>query len=435
MTKLRYGPASEKIQNSRGPCLDNPVSMYHTSYISSFNHSRPHKKSVNNPSKIQVINRPTGYNANFRPCIYYTPNLDDLDNPKMKLKVEEHYMTNNEKDFKPLQSSPTGQEMGLKQDNILPYYASGFTTMRNRAHIQKTSKEIENSYKVIERLNQSLNGKAVNTQRNTKDPIANENNFTGPDPMSTESTAKYTGHQGRWPTITWRHNKSIGHKEPTANTRIEPYDPIEYNTRNPYRHDDISSNYHNRYNRPIGNSEQQINFIQHEFHSNKNVIKNANNYSGIPQPTPKSERNTGYSLETTIPRYTDKSVSFNQQTVDDSNYLSITRSDPYKCTLARYSFSAPGIRRCDTQVDDRIGKRHLGNKEATGYVKNHPSYNQTHEMNRSRFETHYARVFEKTCVPASNARDNSTLSLSLTGWPINNKANNGFTKSTKVHSH
>ena len=181
MTKLRYGPASDKILNSRGPCLDNPVSMYHTSYINTFNHSRPHKKSVNNPNKIQVINRPTGYNANFRPCIYYTPNLDDLDNPKMKLNVKEHYETNNQKEFKSLQSSPTGREMGLKQDNILPYYASGFTTMRNRAYIQKSSREIEDSYKVVERLNQSLNGKAVNTQRNTKDPIANENNFKGPN--------------------------------------------------------------------------------------------------------------------------------------------------------------------------------------------------------------------------------------------------------------
>ena len=38
-------------------------------------------------------------------------------------------------------------------------------------------------------------------------------------------------------------------------------------------------------------------------------------------------------------------------------------------------------------------------------------------------------------MPSSNAKDNSTLSLSLTGWPIRNKADNGFTKSTKVHSH
>lgn len=254
--------------------------------------------------------------------------------------------------------------------------------------------------------------------------------------MSTESTAKYTGQQGRWPTITWRHNKSIGHKEPTANTRIEPYDPIEYNSRNPYRHDVITSNYHNRANRPTGISEQQVNFVQHEFHSNKNVInKNASNYDGIPQPTPKSERDTGYSLETTVPRYTDTHNYKTEKSHDDTSYLSTTRSDPYKCTLARYSFSAPGIRKNDTTLDDRIGKRHLGNKESTGYVKNHPSYNRTHETNRSRFETHYARVFEKTCVPSSNAKDNSTLSLSLTGWPIRNKADNGFTKSTKVHSH
>lgn len=432
MTKLRYGPASEKIKTSRGPCSNNPVSMYHTSYISSFTNGVLEKHALSNPKKIQVVKRPTGYNANFRPCIYYTPNLDDLDNPSLKLKVSEHYKTFNDHDFRPYRISPTGNEMNLKQEDILPS-ASGFTTMRKRAYIQKTSNQVTDSYnQVSNHHNQANNAKAVNCQRTPKDPIANENEFTGPKAMSTENTTRYTGQQGRWPSQSWRFHKSVGRKEPTANTRVEPYDPIEYNTRNPYRSDIHTSNYHNTFCRPIGVSEQEANFTTHAFHTDlpRSSI-HSTSANGIPEPTARSQRDTGYSLETTVPRYTDQNKV--KQTNDDS-YLSTIRSDPYKCTLARYSFTAPAIP--SNQVDDRIGKRHIGNRESTGYVKNHPSYNQTIETNRVRFNTHYGTVFTKHQRYNPNKIFNdATLALSSAGWPVSHKAENGFTKSTKVHQH
>jgi len=431
MTKLRYGPASDKITKSRGPVTNNATSVYHTSYISSYANGVLEKHPIKNPKKIQVIKRPTGYNANFRPCMYYTPELDDLDNPSLKLKVSEHYMTSNDNDFRPYTTSPNGREMNLKQEDILPS-ASGFTTMRKRAYIQKTSRQVRDSHKKATYLNQSLNCKAFNCQRNTKDPIANENNYTGPRQMSTENTSRYKGQQGRWPSQSWRFHKSIGQKEPTANTRVEPFDPIEYNTRNPYRSDIEASNYHNPQIRPIGVSEQEQNFIEHPFHTQLSRSSiHSTSANGIPQPTPKSNRDTGYSLETTVPRYTDQTKI--KQANDDS-YLSTIRSDPYKCTLARYSFTAPGIQ--NTTVEDRIGKRHIGNREATGYVKNHPSYKQTIETNRQRFDTHYQYVFkvDQRESKLSHMIHNATLALSSVGWPAF-KAENGFTKSTKVHQH
>lgn len=414
--------------------------MYHTSYINSYSGGILEKRAIPNPSKIQVVKRPTGYNANFRPCVYYTPQLDDLDNPQLKLKVSEHYATSNETDFKPYTISPIGKEMSLKQSDILPS-ASGFTTMRKRAYIHKTATQIEDSYKTSHQfLNQAVNGKAVNTQRNTKDPIANENNFTGPAPMSTENTSRYKGQQGRWPSQSWRFYKSVGQKEPTANTRVEPFDPIEYNTKNPYRNDIHQSNYHNKSNRPTGVSEQESHFQQHRFHSpigKESDFYSAGTASGIPEPTPKSNRDTGYTLAgCCVPRYTDRDVpqSRSAQFYDDT-YLSPTRSDAYKCTLARYSFTAPGIP--NNQVDDRIGKRHIGQREATGYVKNHPSYKRVDDFNKAqRFQTHYENVF--TLEKGENKKKmikNTTLSLSSTGWPVAAKAENGFTKSTKVHSH
>lgn len=433
MTKLRYGPASDKILKSRGPNKNNSTSIYHTSYISSFDQGVLEKHSLKNPKKIQVTKRPTGYNANFRPCMYYTPELDDLDNPSLKLRVSEHYKTSNVNDFRPYTTSPSGNEMNLRNEDILPS-ASGFTTMRKPAYIQKTSKQVKDSYKNVKSYkNQATNGKAINTMKNLKDPIANENLYTGPKPMSTENTSRYQGLQGRWPAQTWRFHKSIGQKEPTANTRVEPYDPIEYNTRNPYRSDIRGSNYHNHFIRPIGVSEQEEKYIEHPFHVDlprNNNLLNSTSANGIPQPTPKSNRDTGYSLETTVPRYTDQTKV--KQSNDDT-YLSIIRSDPYKCTLARYSFTAPGLP--NTKIDDRVGKRTIGNREATGYVKNHPSYNQVHETNKNRFSTHYTNVFnmeQKENKP--KMIHEATLALSTAGWPVF-KSENGFTKSTKVHTH
>jgi len=434
MTKLRTGPASEKILKSNGPTRNNTTSIYHTCYISSFNQGVPEKNPIRNPKKIQVVKRPTGYNANFRPCMYYTPELDDLDNPSLKLKVSEHYKTSNVNDFRPYTTSPSGREMNLQQEDILPS-ASGFTTMRKSAYIQKNSKQISEAYKTLKYPNQAVNGKAINTMKNLKDPIANENLYSGPKPMSTENTSRYKGLQGRWPSQSWRFTKSIGSKEPTANTRVEPYDPIEYNTRNPYRSDVGNSNYYNPFNRPIGTSEQEANFIEHAFHIDmprRNSVTGITTSNGIPQPTPKSNRDTGYSLETTVPRYTE-THKYSSSQINDDSYLSTIRSDSYKCTLNRFSFT--GQKAKATELEDRIGKRTIGYREATGYVKNHPSYNQTVDHNLDRFNTHYGNVF--TLEQKENkekAKHDATLALSTVGWPAL-KAGNGFTKSTKVHCH
>jgi len=420
MAKLRLGPANERILKSQGPCKDNPTSMYHTSYASSFPSGVLVKRQVHDVNKIRVVNRPTGYNANFRPCIYYTPSMDDVDNPALKMNVNTHYQTGNDCDFKPYMISPTGEGMDLKQHDILPN-TSGFTTMNSRAYIEPTSSTRANVY-----------GKSVPQSRlfvgtvTQHDPIMAENQGTGPACMSTESRERFKGKQGRWQSQSWRFHKSIGHKEPTANTRMHPFDPIEYLSKNPYRHDNPSSQYYEN-PRPTGISEQQGHFVKHKFHSDL-PRKGA---AGISEPVPRSERNTGYSHETTKPRYTDTK----QNKFSDDTYLSPNRSDAYRCTLARYSFTAPGV--VNTQLGDGVGRRHVGNKEATGYVKNHPSYKRCPDRNNQRFVTHYMTRFSDLASGEDNvaACNQATLALSSAGWPAVNKASNGFTKSTRVHQH
>ena len=52
------------------------------------------------------------------------------------------------------------------------------------------------------------------------DPLSKENDGTGPKDMSTENSSRFKGEQGRWDSQSWRFHKSIGEKEPTANTEI-----------------------------------------------------------------------------------------------------------------------------------------------------------------------------------------------------------------------
>jgi len=418
MAKLRLGPANERILKSQGPCVTNPSSMYHTSYASSFPAGVPEKKVVRHTKKIHQPNRPTGYNANFRPCIYYNPRMDDLDNPRMKMCVSTHYQTGNESDFKPYLIGATGDDMNFVQHDILPCH-SGFTTMNDRAHIEPTSKvkrEVFGRQRVCSKLFQK--------QVMTNDPVSKENHGCGPSDMSTENSARFKGKQGRWESQSWRFHKSIGQKEPTANTRVHPFDPVEYLARNPYRHDDANSQYYVN-NRKTGISEQEAHFTKHQFHSELP----RRGAAGICEPAARSNRNTGYSHETTKPRYCETKIN----NFNDDTYLSPTRSDSNKCTLARYSFTAPGI--TSTKIVDGVGSRHVGNKEATGYVKNHPSYLRSEETNSQRFTTHYMTRFTEKSSHTSQATCNkATLALSSAGWPVN-KAPNGFTKSTRVHHH
>lgn len=420
MAKLRLGPANERILRSKGPCVENQFSMYHTSYASSYPAGVLEKRVVKNIKKVQQVNRPTGYNANFRPCIYYTPNMDDLDNPSLKMNVKTHYLTHNDHDFKPYSIGPSGESMKQSQHDILPSQ-SGFTTMNDRAYIEPTSSIKNNIYG-----KNRICSKLFHDQVIKRDPLAKENDGTGPSDMSTENNSKFKGEQGRWESQSWRFHKSIGQKEPTANTRVHPFDPIEYLPRNPYRHDNLHSQYYVN-KRKTGTSEQEAHFTKHQFHSELP----RRGAAGICEPAARSNRNTGYSHETTKPRYCEtKTTNFN-----DDTYLSPTRSDSNKCTLARYSFTAPGV--TSTTMADGVGSRHVGNKEATGYVKNHPSYLRSQETNHERFTTHYmTRFTEKASKNNTTERacNKATLALSSAGWPVN-KAANGFTKSTRVHHH
>lgn len=71
---LAFGPPTKHIIQSNGPDSD-----LHKFYITEYSTNYAHEGFVPRPGKHYG----TGYQSNFRPGVYYSRNLDELDNPSM----------------------------------------------------------------------------------------------------------------------------------------------------------------------------------------------------------------------------------------------------------------------------------------------------------------------------------------------------------------
>ncbi len=74
MGPLPYGPATAHLQASNGP--DTRINQFYiTEYSNRYGQDGFQPRTGNH--------RGTGYQSNFRPGVYYSRKLDELDNPKM----------------------------------------------------------------------------------------------------------------------------------------------------------------------------------------------------------------------------------------------------------------------------------------------------------------------------------------------------------------
>ena len=74
MGRLPYGPGNPHVLQSNGADAD-LMKFYCTEYSTSYG------KESFDPRKGK--HRGTGYQSNFRPGVYYSRKLDELDNPSM----------------------------------------------------------------------------------------------------------------------------------------------------------------------------------------------------------------------------------------------------------------------------------------------------------------------------------------------------------------
>ena len=76
MGKLPYGPATKHIKESYGGDTD-PLKFYCTQYGTKYG------KAFAKFEPRTTRHTGTGYQSNFRPGVYYSARLDQLDNPAM----------------------------------------------------------------------------------------------------------------------------------------------------------------------------------------------------------------------------------------------------------------------------------------------------------------------------------------------------------------
>ncbi|XP_063800462.1 stabilizer of axonemal microtubules 4 [Pseudophryne corroboree] len=74
-----------------------PLNFYCTNYNSSYGRSELVTDSAQ-PTGI-ITHRSTGYQSNLRPAVYYSPNLDQKDNPHMGLILRSNYTSITKRDF------------------------------------------------------------------------------------------------------------------------------------------------------------------------------------------------------------------------------------------------------------------------------------------------------------------------------------------------
>jgi protein phosphatase 1 regulatory subunit 32 len=135
----------------------------------------------------------TGYSANFRPQVYYTPELDDLDNPTMKVLLSDNYDTVTKKHYRGY-GRPSGHE---PLTTIIKQNETGF--IRDKGLSIPTKNQVRSMYLDTRSSSAPVDllprHRAVLHKTYPKDPIEEENYGYGPKYMSTEGQTKFAGQQ------------------------------------------------------------------------------------------------------------------------------------------------------------------------------------------------------------------------------------------------
>lgn len=413
MGPLPHGRHNEHVNTSYGPD-PNLMKFYCTQYSTTHQGSR-----LANFKPRPGKHTGTGYLSNFRPGVYYSSRLDELDNPAMGRIVADNYHTVTEKHFQPYQT-PTGTE---PLPNACTQMPSGF--VRQKPITNPSIQEVKNSYidtRTAYAPNDILPKHQAHLQKiQSKDPIAAENSNYGPGYMTTETKVRFDGQPP---------DRSLGGesgpKEESGFTHAYNIEPVTFHAGSPYRGDIPGW----ATDRPIGHSIMKTHFLPNEYmHGAEPLPKIAN----------RSDHNTGFTTGTVArPGFVhhnmadayDKAGDMPQGKLDrtmkqdPAEFINMHNPNNYS-SIAKATFG--GTQRPIPTESDRLGRTGVGDKEPTGYVENNDRFVQTSD-NPHRFITHYdTRFYDIT--PQGKDREGYIVG------GIQPQLPDGFTKSTKVASY
>ncbi|XP_068115635.1 stabilizer of axonemal microtubules 4 [Hyperolius riggenbachi] len=375
MGRLPVGSVSPRIRGSSGGSCD-PLNFYCTNYNSTY--GRPELVLGNVAHSVALTHRSTGYQSNFRPAVYYSPNLDRKDNPSMGLILRNNYTSITNRDFAPHQhvtgAEPLPHTLYSQQSGFIR--SSEVTIPKSRAVKTVHFDTREHGSGVIAGLPPQHRPLLFIPQGKGSPEV--ENFRHGPSFMSTEYKTRFnvqTSQQaGSSP------YGAIGATENSGFTEESHLEPI---THDPFSQHRVPKGYH----RLIGHSITKTDFLP---------LSTLQGREPLPALARNSERDSGFSRE-----------------VDQVLRPTALRDD-----------SRPTD--CSKQRDHLLGRVYLGKKEASGYSNNNLKYVQPEKEPPIHYLTNYNQRFIDL---APYGRDRE-------GWTrggIQNQLHSGFSVNNEIH--
>ncbi|KAG8563740.1 hypothetical protein GDO81_016189 [Engystomops pustulosus] len=364
---------SPGIRGSSGGSCD-PLNFYCTNYNTSY--GRPDFPPASILYAGTNSHRSTGYQSNFRPAVYYSPNLDRKDNPHMGLILRNNYTSITNRDFKPHQQVTGAEPLPHKLYNPQSGYinSSEVTNPKSRAVKSVHFDTRDHGSEVIPGILPKHRPLLFVPQG--KGSPDSENFQNGPSFMSTEYKTRFTpkATPGRSQTAV------IGEMENSGFTEGSNLEPI---THDPYSQYRIPKGYH----RWMGHSITKTDYLPTSILQGREPL---------PALARNSDRDSGFSRE--LDQVLRTNAPFNGFYSDDK----------------------------DKNLDDVLGRTYVGKKEASGFSNNNLTYVQSGKALPQQYLTNYNLRFYD---PVLHGRDRE-------GWTrggIQKQLHSGFTVNNEGH--
>ncbi|XP_074662941.1 stabilizer of axonemal microtubules 4-like [Tubulanus polymorphus] len=413
MGRLPYGTRNAHVNASYG--ADSNIMKFYctqngTTYGRSWQKFQPRKGKHTG----------TGYLSNFRPGVYYSQRLDELDNPAMGRIVAKNYLSITKKHFLPYAGADGKEPL----PNSVHQVESGF--IREKPITNPTSKEVKNTFIDTRIASAPANilprAKPLLHKLQGKDPVEAEHGGFGPGFMTTETHEKFQGKPSVRMDVS---RKTVGPNEETGFTHASNVEPITFQPNSPFK-GDLPGWYTHR---PTGISIMKTAFVPFEY---------AHGAEALPMIANRSDHDTGFTRGTkALPVYVnrvmsdayDKASDMPSQRVnalkkkDPAEYMNAVHPDNYS-SIHMNSFK--GQQRPGLSESDQLDRTNVGTKEPSGYCENNDRYIPVPDSSK-RFITHYStRYWDKN--PHGKEREGHCRG------GVQKLLPDGFTKSTKVHS-
>ncbi|XP_054774334.2 stabilizer of axonemal microtubules 4-like [Lytechinus pictus] len=417
MGRLPVGQPTAHVSATQGPDAD-IMKFYSTSYATSY--GAKHEPFV--PRTTRHVG--TGYQSNFRPGVYYSQRLDEVDNPAMGRLVGDNYHSITTKHFQPSIRSDGKDRFpenlnqvksGFTQQDPITYPTVGqvkkvFVNTRDHGLALKINGVLPKHRPLLYKLQ-------------AKDPVSLENAGHGPNFMSTEGRTRFTGRPSERKDCS---TLTVGPKEGSGYTHAYNVEPVSFNPGSPFKND-IPGTWTGR---PTGTSVMKTSFLPSQRPAGD---------ERLPIITNRSDHETGFTHEKAKPLYvnrvmTDAYTKWDQvpsrvedriKKEDPAEYLNMTNPDNHS-SIFKKSFE--GQQRPSPSANEKQGRFFVGNKEMSGYSDNNDKPQVQIPIEPYRWITHYDTKFYDM-NPKGKARAGRTFGGVMKQLP------DGFTKSTSVHSY